>query len=174
MAGGLISVIGTSTNLAVQTLAEKLKITINLFDITPYGFPVVFASWLYMLLFADRLPNRQTTGDVIERTREYLGIVRVKRQDECSAPVPGSHLVTGDLCIDGKTVLQAGLKTLPGLYLVGIERGDRLINAPGPDEVLAGDDRLFFAGNAESVANLAQTPGLKIDESVCGQDLQLQ
>jgi hypothetical protein len=166
MAGGLITIVGTSTNISVQSVAADYDIDLNTFDITPAGLVVALGCWIYLLLFAKYLPTRQTTEDVIQRPREYLATMLVKREDECGNRIPGSRIATGDLCIHGKSAYSAGLRSLPGVFLVGIERNGIMTSAPGPEHVVLGDDRLFFAGSAEGISALAQIPGLKIDESV--------
>ena len=54
----------------------------------------------------------------------------------------------------------AGLRHLPGLYLIEIERGGEVIPAAGPEEKLKGGDRLVFAGVTESVVDLQRIKGL--------------
>lgn len=59
---------------------------------------------------------------------------------------------TVDMVVDkagplvGKSVEQAGLRHLPGLFLVAIERRGNSIPAVEPTERLEDDDRLVFVG----------------------------
>ncbi|GMH35609.1 hypothetical protein BSKO_03477 [Bryopsis sp. KO-2023] len=63
--------------------------------------------------------------------------------------------------IENCSIEKAGLRGLPQLFLVEIERvtGQR-IPAASPEEVLQGGDVLWFAGVLESVASLRKIPGL--------------
>lgn len=64
------------------------------------------------------------------------------------------------LQLDNLSIESAGLRGLPQLFLVEIERetGKR-IPAAAPEEVLYGGDVLWFAGVLESVASLRKIPG---------------
>ena len=55
-------------------------------------------------------------------------------------------LVTDESPLVGSTVEAAGLRRLEGLFLVRIERGQRVLAPVGPDELLHAGDRLTFAG----------------------------
>jgi di/tricarboxylate transporter len=65
----------------------------------------------------------------------------------------GSQLV-------GRTIEQAGLRNLPGAYLVEIERNGDIIAAVGPEQVLRANDRLVFAGVVDSIRDLQNQRGL--------------
>ena len=66
---------------------------------------------------------------------------------------PGSNLV-------GRSIEDAGLRHLPGLYLIEIDRQGQIIAAVSPQEKLFGNDRLVFAGVVESVVDLQKIRGL--------------
>ena len=66
--------------------------------------------------------------------------------------------------IDGKSIADAGLRSLPGLYLIEIERQTELIAAVGPSVVLRGDDRLTFVGALDSVVDLRKMRGLSSED----------
>jgi len=68
--------------------------------------------------------------------------------------------VRPDSPIVGKTIEQAGLRHLPGLYLSEIEREEQILPAPSPGTVLEAGDRLSFAGILESVVDLRKIRGL--------------
>jgi di/tricarboxylate transporter len=67
---------------------------------------------------------------------------------------PGSPLV-------GQTIEQAGLRHLPGMYLMEIHRRGRVRPVVGPYERLDGDDQLVFVGLVDSIISLQKTPGLR-------------
>lgn len=144
--GGTCTVIGTSTNVIVNgLLIATTRHGMGFFTIGAVGLPVAVAGIAYILLFGRRLlPERGSALGEFTDPREYTVEMAVPQ---------GSPLA-------GKTLEQAGLRHLPGLYVVEIERGGHLLPAPGPDEHLATGDRLVFAGIVDSVADLQKMRGL--------------
>jgi di/tricarboxylate transporter len=151
--GGVCTLIGTSTNLVVhgllvahQEATGRPPVGLRMFDMTPIGVPCAIVGIAYMLL-ASRflLPDRRPAVSVAGDPREYTVEMLVE---------PGS-------AIAGKTIEEAGLRQLPGLFLVEIERGGEVLPAVGPQERLRGDDRLIFAGVVDSVVELRRIRGLR-------------
>ncbi|MDG2291118.1 MAG: SLC13 family permease, partial [Phycisphaerales bacterium] len=60
----------------------------------------------------------------------------------------------------GRSIEDAGLRALPGLYLFGIHRNSSELHAVGPDQILEQDDRLLFTGILDSVVDLTRIRGL--------------
>jgi hypothetical protein len=60
----------------------------------------------------------------------------------------------------GKTIEAAGLRGLPDVFLVAIERNTTTLHAVAPSEVLLAGDILWFAGSAEGVITLRKIPGV--------------
>ncbi|HSM82901.1 MAG TPA: SLC13 family permease [Nodosilinea sp.] len=146
--GGMCTLIGTSTNLVVNGLliAETDYPGLKLFDLAPVGVPCAIAG-IVMLVFAQRwlLPQRKPAITDTDDPREYT----VEMVVETSSPLAG------------KTVEQAGLRHLPGLYLTEIQRQGRLLTAIGPQETLQEQDQLVFVGMVNSIVDLNQIRGLK-------------
>jgi di/tricarboxylate transporter len=144
--GGTCTLIGTSTNLVVQGLwIKEGHAPLGMFDITWVGVPAAIIGGLYVVfaayfLLPDRRPAISTTDDPREYTVEML-------------VQPGSPLA-------GKSIENAGLRHLPGLFLAEIEREGVVIPAVSPQEVLHGGDRLLFVGHVESVVELQKIRGL--------------
>ena len=145
--GGTCTLIGTSTNLVVSGLAKARTppLTFGLFDLAPLGIPVLIAGLAYMLI-ASRwlLPSTKSPLSESDNARQFMVAMRVE---------PGSAVV-------GRTVEQAGLRHLPGLFLVEIQRAGHVIPAVGPETRLEPDDQLLFAGIVESVVDLRKVRGL--------------
>lgn len=151
--GGTITLIGTSTNLVVMGLVRDTTTRgtapaglrpIGFFELAWVGVPLALVGIAYIVLMTRvLLPVRTPVIDVDEDARQYTTRVRV---------VPNGPLV-------GRTIEEAGLRGLPGLFIVGIERGDDRIAAPGPESVLRADDVIVFAGVLEMVKGLIGTRG---------------
>lgn len=146
--GGMCTLIGTSTNLVVNGLviAETDLPGLQMFDVAWVGLPCVIAG-SFLLLTAHRwlLPARKPAISEGDDPRQYT----VEMVVEHNSPLAG------------KTVEQAGLRHLPGLYLVEIQRGQQLLTAISPREVLQQHDQLVFAGAVTSIVDLHQIRGLK-------------
>ncbi|MBI5440026.1 MAG: SLC13 family permease, partial [Deltaproteobacteria bacterium] len=144
--GGVVTLIGTSTNLVVNglMLAAGMK-GMRMFDLAWVGLPCAAAGLGFLLLFGRRLlPERISPVSLASDPREYTFEMTVEG---------GSGLV-------GKTIEDAGLRHLPGAYIVEIERNGGVLPAVAPQEVLQGGDRLLFAGIIGSVLDLQKTRGL--------------
>ncbi|MBX7259095.1 MAG: anion permease, partial [Candidatus Hydrogenedentes bacterium] len=76
--------------------------------------------------------------------REYLIDLKIQ---------PGCRLV-------GQRVEEAGLRHLPGLFLIEIVRDEQLIAPVGPDQLLEENDVLTFTGVVNTIVDLERIPGL--------------
>jgi di/tricarboxylate transporter len=145
--GGLCTLIGTSTNLIVNgLLIEEDLPSLGMFDISWVGVPCAIVGTIFILLFSRwLLPDREPILNQLEDPREYTIEMLVE---------PGSSLVNN-------TLEKAGLRNLPGMYVMEIEREGQLIPAVSSQHVLKGNDRLVFVGVVESVVDLQKIRGLK-------------
>jgi di/tricarboxylate transporter len=148
--GGVVTVIGTSTNLVVSGLLQDQGLEpLAVFEITRLGLPVAVAGGLVLVLVAPRLlPTRATPDQDLDNVREFTVELLV---------APGGSLV-------GRTVADGSLRNLQGVYLIEIRRHDRVIAPVPPDEVLEGADRLVFAGAVDRIIDLQSLPGLLMAE----------
>jgi di/tricarboxylate transporter len=148
--GGVITVIGTSTNLVISGLLQAGGMSpLGIFEITKLGLPVAAVGGVIIVLTTPLLlPRRATPDQDLDKLREFT----VELLVEPNGAMPG------------KTVAEAALRNLDGVYLVEIRRGDRLVAPVSPDEMLAGDDRLVFAGNVAQIVDLQSLPGLVMAE----------
>lgn len=144
--GGVVTLIGTSTNLVVSgLLREAGHEPLGLFEIGKVGLPFAVAGLAMMVLLAPKLlPQRRSPSEGFQDVREFTVQMKVSE---------GSDLA-------GKSVSEAGLRSLEGVFLVEIDRAGRRIVPVAPDEVLQEEDRLVFAGNVERILDLQRLPGL--------------
>ena len=114
MLGGVITLIGTSTNLVVSDLLSQAgEEPLGVFEITVVGLPVAIVGVIVLSTIGARLlPERIARGtDVERRAREFQMAARVD---------PDGPIV-------GRTVADSGSAGLDGAFLALIER-------PGADE----------------------------------------
>lgn len=160
--GGVCTLIGTSTTLVVNGLvgvhraqavengvAEDVLVglrSMGFFEIGMVGLPCAIVGTIYMLLFARRLlPDRTELIEKLgEERREYL--VEMLVQPECR--------------LIGQTVEAAGLRHLPGLFLIEIDRDSDIITPVTPEDVIRKNDRLIFTGVVATIVDLEKIPGL--------------
>lgn len=145
--GGCCTLIGTSTNLIVHgLLLQSDRPGLAFFQVTWIGVPCALAGMAFILL-AHRwlLPERKPVVSVAgSDPREYTIEMIVQ---------PGSSIV-------GQTIEGAGLRHLPQLYLMEIERGGEILPAVSSKERLQADDRLVFVGVVDSMVDLQKIRGL--------------
>jgi di/tricarboxylate transporter len=144
--GGLCTLIGTSTNLVVNGLVQTRYggEGLSMFEITKLGLPCALAGLGCLILFRRLLPDRKGFAEVIENPREYTLEMQIAE---------GSSLV-------GKSIEDAGLRNLPGAYVAELMRGQNVLSAVSPNEVLQAKDRLIFVGNVDSIRSLYFQQGL--------------
>lgn len=145
--GGLCTLIGTSTNLVVSGLMITYKLPpMGFFELSAVGVPCAVAGLAFIALFAKRLlPNRQALMESLEEhQREYL--IEMEVRSDCP--------------LVGKRIEEAGLRHLPGLFLIRIERADEIVAPVGPEERIKVGDRLVFTGAVATIVDLQRIRGL--------------
>ena len=144
--GGMCTLMGTSTNLIVRDLyaaanAEQL----GFFAPAWVGVPATVLGLAYIIAASPWLiPERKPAVSVSDDPQRYTVEMQVE---------PGGPLV-------GRTIEEAGLRHLPGLYIAEIQRADGTITAAKPQERLQGADVLILVGALESVVDLRKIRGL--------------
>jgi len=148
--GGLCTLIGTSTTLVVNGLLMNEPASdgegLGMFEIAWVGVPAAIAGTVYLLLCTKwLLPDRVPAMTQLDDPREYSV----------------EMIVTENSPLVGKTIQEAGLRHLPGMYLMEIDRDGHVLAAVSSSERLQAKDRLVFVGIVESVVDLRKIPGLE-------------
>ena len=152
--GGLCTLVGTSTTLIVNGLmidSERADLRgagngLGMFEIAWVGVPIAVIGLVYIVTVSKWwLPDRRPAIDTASDPRKYTVEMLVTE---------GSPLV-------GKSIEAAGLRHLPGMYLVEIDRAGRVLPAVASGDVLEAEDRLVFVGIVESVVDLQKINGLE-------------
>ena len=151
--GGTLTLIGTSTNLIVNGFVESQtlyseKLSLSMFDFTLVGLPMLVVGVIYLFFFSDLLlPERKPPVDeVSENPRNYIVDTIVNK---------GSSLI-------GKSVQNAGLRNLKGLFLAEIHKENKTISPVPPSQIIDLGDVLSFAGDTNTISNsLTQIDGLE-------------
>jgi di/tricarboxylate transporter len=149
--GGTCTLIGTSTNLVVAGLVTELAPStpglheLGMFEITPLGFLVALAGGTCLIVLGPwLLPDRRAPVSRTDDPREYTIEL----------------LVPADSRLAGRTVEEAGLRHLPGTYLMEIVRGGEVLPAIEARQRLHAGDRLVFVGDVDAMVDLHRFPGL--------------
>ncbi len=154
--GGTCTLIGTSTNLVVNGLMTEMAAStptlegslrpMGLFELSWVGVPYAIIGTLYLFFIGSRLlPDRKDMfASFSASSRDYL-----------------VNLCVGVGCrLIGKKVEEAGLRHLPGLFLIEIRRGAEVITPVPPDQTLREGDELAFTGAVDTIVDLVKIPGL--------------
>jgi di/tricarboxylate transporter len=146
--GGLLTTIGTATNLVVSGIVASsgLAPAFGFFEVTWVGLPLAVVGVTVMVLLAPKvLPDRRSPH---ERLTGHERDFSVRLQ------------VAPDGALDHATVDEAGLRDLRTTYLAGVVRDGHEIAPVPPDTLLLADDVLTFVGRIDDVRDLLTRPGL--------------
>ena len=143
MLGGMITVVGTSTNLVMLGFLEQNGLSLLSFKDFLYLGLLVTVVGISFILFIGYylLPGNKDKLELFkESAREYLVETRIAHTSE----------------LTGKTVAEAKLRNLKGVYLVDIVRADKVISPVSPEEQLLAKDKLIFAGDTKKIVELVK------------------
>lgn len=142
--GGILTLVGTSTNLLVNSLLIGQKLPgLHIFDLFPVGILIVLACGATMVaLYPHLLPAQPPAED---EGSDYFLEATVR---------PESTLV-------GRSVEAGGLRQLAHLFLAEIVRDGRVLAPVPPDEVLEAGDVLVFTGDLTRLDLLMRFDGLE-------------
>lgn len=155
--GGVVTLIGTSTNLVVSDLLAKSgEPPLGVLEVTVVGLPVAVVGVAVLCTIGVRLlPERTAVAtDVGQRGREFQLAARV---------MAGGPIV-------GRTVAESGLRNLDGAFLVLIERQGvdehaATALAASPETRLEPGDVCCFVGDVGRMIDLHEIDGLEMVEA---------
>lgn len=141
VAGGTITLIGTSTNLVLNGMMLENGIQgFAFFDFLLPGALVTLGVLITSILLAPMILKSSNANEdsEINTARSYTTELKV---------IPSGSM-------DGKTVKKAKLRNLNDLFLAEIYRDGTFISPVAPEEVLQANDTLYFTGGIEHVNEL--------------------
>ena len=146
--GGTVTLIGTSTNLIVNSFViGKGMPSLKMFDFAPIGIVLVLGGSVYMLIFSEKLLPKIPIDDNADELSYFIEA----QVDKKSALI-------------GKSVMENGFRNMRELFLAEIVRDDRLISPVSPSELIESNDILVFTGNVHDIEELQSFHGLSIFE----------
>ncbi len=149
MTGGVCTLIGTSTNIAVSRVMRDYGLEpLSMFELTPVGVVMAAAGVAYLLLGASRtLRSRPREGDGLPgEIKEFLFELRV---------LDGAGLA-------GRTLREIDLAGRHGVTVLAILRGDERIEAPRAAQTIRAGDLLLVTSSAERIARIQNQRGLEV------------
>ncbi|SES18921.1 Di-and tricarboxylate transporter [Gracilibacillus ureilyticus] len=152
--GGILTLMGTSTNLVVHGLMlDRGMEGYSLFTLAMVSLPASVLGLIYLVTIGYKiLPNHKgLTESFSEKSKEYLIEVIIEE----NYPFLDNPYV-------GKTVEEAGLRNLEGLYLIEIVRRNEKIYPVKNSTKIKSNDHLIFTGVIDKIAELQNKKGLKI------------
>ncbi len=150
--GGMLTVIGTSTNILASGLSKKLGYgEFNLFQFTALGSITFIIGLIYLAIFAPRLlPDRKPagTGSITQDygIKDYVSEVII---------TPRSSLI-------GQTLRQSGIQRKFDIDVLEIIQNDAHFPPPLADKVLAIGDILLVRGSREDLLKIRDERGVDI------------
>jgi di/tricarboxylate transporter len=145
--GGTCTLVGTSTNLIINSLLTRATggRGLAMFELAWIGVPTALLGLAYLMTVGRwLLPVRQSVHQQFENPREYVVEMLVD---------PSGPLV-------GRTLAEAGLRDLGDMYVAEIERGGRRLPVVSPNEHLHAGDRLILVGVVDSAVDVQRIRGL--------------
>ncbi len=146
--GGTCTLIGTSTNILVASIARESSggvIELGMFEFTKLGLILAVIGLIYLLTIAPRLiPERQTITSLASlggdrRHREYITEIEIR----------GGELIGKKF---SETLLASGEK----VRILQIIRGEEIIWPPLDNHVLQKGDALVISGTIENLMELQE------------------
>lgn len=153
MFGGVCTLIGTSTNILVSTIAERHGLpAFGMFEFSSLGVIFFAVGTVYMLVVGIRLiPRRASEKGLTQKfgMGEYLTEIVL---------LPEAKSV-------GKTLVESPLAKDLGIQIIEVIRDGKRLRLPPSKTVLRGEDILRVVGNVEKIKALQEREGIQLKPS---------
>ncbi|OGF56320.1 MAG: hypothetical protein A2Z21_03955 [Candidatus Fraserbacteria bacterium RBG_16_55_9] len=149
--GGVITLIGTSTNVLASALSERAGFgALGMFEFAKIGLLIFATGVLYLLLIGRRLlPERRTEFEITDsyRVKDYLAEV----------------IILPDSLLEGKTLFDSRLSDQYDIDVLEILRGGQKLMRPLGNKVLRVEDILFIRASTDQLLKIKEAKGLAIE-----------
>jgi len=146
--GGSCSLMGTSTNLIVNSIAKNLgQGDLAIFEFSHIGFAFLIATIIYMIFLGIRLiPARSKQNTLLEefKVEYYFTLLEVNSN---------SKMV-------GKPVADTAFRKDKEVELLRIYHDNGQARFPNDNEVIRADDQLLVKGNFEKIKSMYHSDGV--------------
>ncbi|NNE97561.1 MAG: SLC13 family permease [Pyrinomonadaceae bacterium] len=168
MFGGVCTLIGTSTNILVSSIAEDYNLpAFTMFEFAPFGIILFAIGLVYMLTVGIRMiPDRRAEGDLIESFNLQEYITEIVLLDNASSV--------------GKAIKDAPLVKDIEIAIIEVIRGGEAFPVPSPEMVLEAGDVLRIRCDLEKFNKIRQRQGVSLmpkfkwrDEDIESDDTRL-
>lgn len=162
MFGGVCTLIGTSTNILVSSIAERYgQPALGMFEMTPLGLVFFATGTVYMLVAGLRLiPDRRAAADLTQRfgMDDYLTEIVL---------LPEAKSV-------GTTLADCPLVQEIELDILEVQRGAGKLLSPDPSTVLRAGDVLLVRCNVAQITRLQERVGIALKSDIQWKDKDLE
>ena len=149
--GGTLTLVGTSTNLLVNSiLLQSTESTpLGMFEFSKYGALIILIGAIYLMFFGNKLlPNRAVTSSL---TKSYhLGGYLTEMEINDDSPLVGT------------TCVNRAISQNYDVIVLNILRNGKLVKSPIPETILEVGDILFVRGDLDGFIRMKEVENINM------------